>query len=52
MTIEELIEASKKKSCTSEACKAFEKRLAEREKEFEEEHQPITNEWLNKEYTI
>jgi len=54
MTIDELIEAAKCKPVTEEDIKAFEKRLRETEAEFAEEMEAnkITNEWLNREYTI
>jgi len=54
MTIDELIEAAKCKPVTEEDIKAFEKRLRETEAEFAEEMEShkITNEWLNREYTI
>ncbi len=52
MSIEDLIEASKKLSISPESVAAFEERIREREAQYKEEHPPITNEFLNREYTI
>jgi len=52
MVIEELIRLIEEKPYTEENHKAFIERNAEREKAFRDTYQPITNEWLNKEYLI
>jgi len=52
MEIEELIERLKKNSVKPEAIKTFDERRKARSKKFEDEYRPITNELLNRDYTI
>jgi len=54
LTIEELIELAKNRPVTDEDIKQFEARCIARQKEFQdmEDSQKITNEFLNREYTI
>ncbi len=54
LTIENLIELAKTKSMTEESINAFNERCAQRaieDKEWEDS-QKLTNEFLNREYTI
>ncbi len=54
LTIEELIELAKNRPVTDEDIKQFEAHCIARQKEFQdmEDSQKITNEFLNREYTI
>ena len=52
--IQELLKATRERKITEEEIKAFEKRVAKREAEFEEaaKRQRATLEWLNRQYDI
>ena len=54
MTIDELIQLAKSRPVTEADMQAFAERCRERNKQFQEmeNSQKITNEWLNREYTI
>lgn len=51
MTITELIESANRPA-TEKQVQAFAARIEQREKEFERVYGPITNEFLNRRYTI
>lgn len=52
MDMEELIEISKTRPATKEEVEAFAERVKKREEQFKKEQGKITNEFLNREYTI
>lgn len=52
MTIDELIEAAKNRSVNTEDIEAFRKRIQETEEEFGDMDGRVSNEWLNREYSI